>query len=252
MAAVLASGGVLSHESAAELWDLRRSREISVSRRSGGASHGGFRVRQVRRLPADDITVESGIPVTTVERTLVDIAGSLDEQRIERALVAASRSRASAMAGARAGDLRGSRAPGDRSAAEGREGSRSAGGSRRDRHSRSIPRPLSLFRHPASAGQRPRRRQPGRLPLASGEGHRRNRRYAYHGIAPPSRRTTIETSTSRRPATGALARPGACSTEALADSCACSTGTRGSHQLRQVMHGELDAIAVKLSSVRFV
>ena len=93
MAAVLACRGVLSHESAAELWDLRRSREITVSRLSGGASHEGFRVRQVRRLPIDDTTVESGIPVTTVERTLVDIAGELDEKQIERALVAASRSR---------------------------------------------------------------------------------------------------------------------------------------------------------------
>ncbi len=93
MAAVLASGGVLSHGSAAELWDLRRSREITVSRISGGASHEGFRARQVMRLPLDDMTVEVGIPVTTVERTLVDIAGALDEKQLERALVAASRSR---------------------------------------------------------------------------------------------------------------------------------------------------------------
>ena len=85
--------GVLSHESAAEVWDLRESREITVSRLSGGASHEGFRVRQVRRLPLDDTTVESGIPVTTVERTLLDIAGSLDEKQLERALAAADRSR---------------------------------------------------------------------------------------------------------------------------------------------------------------
>jgi hypothetical protein len=93
MAATLASGGVLSHGSAAELWGLRRSRLIVVSRISGGAAHEGFRVRQVRRLELDDVTVESGIPVTTIERTLVDIAGELDEKQIERALVVASRSR---------------------------------------------------------------------------------------------------------------------------------------------------------------
>jgi hypothetical protein len=93
MGAVLASSGVLSHDSAAELWDLRRSREITVSRLSGGASHEGFRVRQVQRLTLDDTTVEFGIPVTTVERTLVDIAGALDGKQIERALVAAGRSR---------------------------------------------------------------------------------------------------------------------------------------------------------------
>jgi hypothetical protein len=93
MAATLASGGVLSHDSAAELWDLRRSREVVVSRSSGGSAHEGFRVRQVKWLGRDDTTVESGIPVTTVERTLVDIAGGLDEKQLERALVAATRSR---------------------------------------------------------------------------------------------------------------------------------------------------------------
>jgi hypothetical protein len=49
-------------------------------------------VRQARRLPADDITVEAGIPTTTVERTLLDIAGSLDQPQLERALVSAARS----------------------------------------------------------------------------------------------------------------------------------------------------------------
>ena len=40
----------------------------------------------------EDRTIESGIPVTTVERTLLDIAGGLDGQQLERALVAADRS----------------------------------------------------------------------------------------------------------------------------------------------------------------
>jgi hypothetical protein len=94
MAAVLACGNwaVLSHDSAAELWDLRRGRGITVSRLSGGTTHTGIRIRQVRRLPLEDLTVEAGIPVTTVERTLLDIAGGLDEQQLERALVAAARS----------------------------------------------------------------------------------------------------------------------------------------------------------------
>jgi hypothetical protein len=94
MAAVLACGNraVLSHDSAAELWDLRRGRGITISRLSGGATHAGICVRQVRRLALEDQTVETGIPVTTVERTLLDIAGGLDEQQLERALVAAARS----------------------------------------------------------------------------------------------------------------------------------------------------------------
>lgn len=94
MAAVLACGNwaVLSHGSAAELWDLRRSREICVSRISGGRKQPGFRVRQARWLSLEDQTIETGIPVTTVERTLLDIAGGLDTQQLERALVAAARS----------------------------------------------------------------------------------------------------------------------------------------------------------------
>jgi hypothetical protein len=95
LAAVLACGNwaVLSHDSAAELWDLRRARDVTVSRVSGGATHAGIRIRQVRRLPLEDQTVEAGIPVTTVERTLLDIAGGLDEQQLERAFVAGVRSR---------------------------------------------------------------------------------------------------------------------------------------------------------------
>jgi hypothetical protein len=94
IAAVLACGkwAVLSHDSAAELWDLRRAREVTVSRVSGGATHAGIRVRQARCMPLEDQTVEAGIPVTTVERTLLDIAGGLDEHQLERALVAAARS----------------------------------------------------------------------------------------------------------------------------------------------------------------
>jgi Protein of unknown function (DUF559) len=96
MAAVLASGpqAVLSHASAMELWGMRRANgPIEVLRPSGGAwhSHPEIRVHQTRSLPGEHIVVERAIPATTVERTLLDMAGRLDMKRQERALVAADR-----------------------------------------------------------------------------------------------------------------------------------------------------------------
>lgn len=79
MAAVLGSGpdAVLSHHSAAALWMLRGY--------SGGATHvtlpsKSTSSKAIRRhhspLPADEITVELGIPVTTVPRTIFDLAAT--------------------------------------------------------------------------------------------------------------------------------------------------------------------------------
>lgn len=93
IAAVLAAGpaAVLSHGTAAQLWDLRRSRgAIDVTRPSGGSRRPGLRIHQAALLP-DEMTVLARIPVTSVERTLVDIAAALDERQLERAVVAADR-----------------------------------------------------------------------------------------------------------------------------------------------------------------
>lgn len=95
-AAVLASGpgAVLSHGSAMELWGIRRSRgPVEVLRRSGGVyrERPGIRLHQTRALPDDHVTNENGIPVTTVERAFLDMAGRLDAKQQERALVAADR-----------------------------------------------------------------------------------------------------------------------------------------------------------------
>jgi hypothetical protein len=92
LAAVLASGpgAVLSHGSAMELWGLRGSRgDIEALRHSGGVHRrrSGIRLHQTRSLPDDHVTVEQGIPVTTPERTLLDMAGRLDAKQLERALV---------------------------------------------------------------------------------------------------------------------------------------------------------------------
>ena len=94
VAAVLAcgDGAALSHRSAAHHWDLRGSRDpIEVSRVSGGGRRHGVLIRQVDRLPPQEVTLKDGIRVTTVERTLLDLATLLDDRQLGRALVAAER-----------------------------------------------------------------------------------------------------------------------------------------------------------------
>lgn len=95
MAAVLACGpaAVLSHGSAAHLWGIRRSRgAIEVSRVSGHRRPHGVRLHQPRSLPDEDVTEKGGIPVISLERTLVDITGRFDDRQMERILVEAARS----------------------------------------------------------------------------------------------------------------------------------------------------------------
>ena len=88
MAAVLAAGpgAVLSHRSAAALWGIRdtaRARpEVSVARRCERPGVDAHRVT----LAEDEITAERGIPVTTPARTLLDLAGQLTPQQLERAI----------------------------------------------------------------------------------------------------------------------------------------------------------------------
>jgi very-short-patch-repair endonuclease len=79
MAAVLASGpdAVLSHWSAAALWAIRpNSRSvIDVTDPVKSRSWDGIR-RHHKALPADEVTVEEGIPVTTVPRTIFDLSAT--------------------------------------------------------------------------------------------------------------------------------------------------------------------------------
>ncbi len=89
MAAVLASGpeAVLSHWSAAALWMIRpnsRTRiDITVSHRSRSSD---LIKRHVSDVPSDERTVEEGIPVTTVPRTIFDLAASEPTDVIENLL----------------------------------------------------------------------------------------------------------------------------------------------------------------------
>jgi very-short-patch-repair endonuclease len=91
MAAVLACGpdAVLSHASAAALWDLRRSAaaytDVTVPR-TGGRKRPGIRIHRPRRLPRDEVTTRDGIPVTTPARTILDMAALLTRSRLEHLL----------------------------------------------------------------------------------------------------------------------------------------------------------------------
>lgn len=79
MAAVLASGpdAVLSHYSAAALWGIRPSSRsiIDVTDPVKSRSWDGIR-RHHKALPLDEVTVQGGIPVTTVPRTIFDLAAT--------------------------------------------------------------------------------------------------------------------------------------------------------------------------------
>ena len=88
MAAVLAAGdgAVLSHRSAATLWRVRDGEgprpDVTVINDS---RHPAIAIHRSRLAP-EDITVLRGIPVTTVARTLVDLAHELSLDDLARAL----------------------------------------------------------------------------------------------------------------------------------------------------------------------
>jgi predicted transcriptional regulator of viral defense system len=89
-AAVLACGpgAVLSHRSAARLHELRsygHTRvEVTVPGRSS-RRHDGVKVHRSTTLTEADATVANNIPVTTVERTLFDVAEVVTQRQLERA-----------------------------------------------------------------------------------------------------------------------------------------------------------------------
>jgi very-short-patch-repair endonuclease len=92
LAAVLACGrgAVLSHAGAAALWNIRGSAsayvDVTVPSRAGRQRRNGVRVHRSGRLGADQVTVHHGIPVTTLARTLLDLADVLSHQSLKRAI----------------------------------------------------------------------------------------------------------------------------------------------------------------------
>ena len=90
MAAVLACGpgAVLSHRSAATLW---RIREAETARAEVTIPPGSGRRRPTilihrATLRPDDVTTHERIPVTTPERTLIDLTTQIDDDELDRAL----------------------------------------------------------------------------------------------------------------------------------------------------------------------
>jgi len=81
LAAVLAGGdgAVLSHVSAAAHWDLLSTSAvlIDVTAPVTRAGRPGIRLHRARSLDARDTTRHEGIPITTVPRTLLDLAATV-------------------------------------------------------------------------------------------------------------------------------------------------------------------------------
>jgi very-short-patch-repair endonuclease len=89
LAAVFAIGSdaALSHQSAAALWGIRPSARERIDVSAPRAVRSGRRI-QVHHvdLAADERATHHGIPVTTVARTLLDLAAVLRPRELEKAL----------------------------------------------------------------------------------------------------------------------------------------------------------------------
>ena len=93
LAAVLACGerAVLSHRSAAAHWGLLQTEatRIDVTAPRTRAGDARIRLHRSRSLIARDTTTHQGIPITSVPRTLLDLAATVNPDRLERALAQA-------------------------------------------------------------------------------------------------------------------------------------------------------------------
>jgi very-short-patch-repair endonuclease len=88
MAATLATGGVLSHATAAAAWDLRATSSplihVTVPGDAGRKRRTGVRVHRSATLGAAATTTHRGIPITTPARTIVDLSRSLAGRALEQ------------------------------------------------------------------------------------------------------------------------------------------------------------------------
>jgi very-short-patch-repair endonuclease len=91
MAAVLAcgAGAVLTHRSAAELWELLPATQgpvhVTVPVAGGRSKRLGLRIHR-SLMPTGDTTVQSGIPVTTPARTIADLKRSVPAATLRKAI----------------------------------------------------------------------------------------------------------------------------------------------------------------------
>ena len=90
MGAVLACGddAGLSHACATALWEIRPYSgvwiDVSVPSRAGRRKRDGVRIHRCGTLTAEDFTTHRAIRVTTVARTLLDVAATLTPPRLAR------------------------------------------------------------------------------------------------------------------------------------------------------------------------
>src|SRR5918992_4288817 len=96
MAAVLAGGAsaVASHRDAAAIWGIRPSSrqriDVTVPRKLHPRDNLDFHYSV---LPPDEVTTERTIPVTTIARTIFDLAAVTNRREVERAMHEADRRR---------------------------------------------------------------------------------------------------------------------------------------------------------------
>lgn len=92
LAAVLATGGLVSHRSAATLWGLAPVTERDVQVTVVGAnrrSRGDIYVHRTQRLDRRDVRLIRGIPVTGPARTIIDFAAEAGPDELEHAVAEA-------------------------------------------------------------------------------------------------------------------------------------------------------------------
>jgi len=96
IAAVLAGGptAALSHRDALVLWGLSdfRRPQIEVTLPGlGSRRRPGIRVHRTRRLEPADVVSRARIPVTSLARTLLDVAGSISRRHLREVYIEAER-----------------------------------------------------------------------------------------------------------------------------------------------------------------
>lgn len=90
MAAVLAYGpaAALSHRDAGALWQIRRDSRYLIDVTAPGRSRHarpGIALHRPRLIEPDECTTHDGIPVTTIARTLIDLAAVVPLRQLTRA-----------------------------------------------------------------------------------------------------------------------------------------------------------------------
>lgn len=87
-ARALGRDAALSHRSAAAVWGLRRSSrlEVVLPTSAGRVAPPGITLHRHATLRTTDVTTVGVLPVTTVPRTLLDLAAVLSPQHVEAAI----------------------------------------------------------------------------------------------------------------------------------------------------------------------